>query len=727
MPQLQSSTLEAFRSLDEAGQRAALGRMSDEAKRTLLDQIRGVTAIQPAAPAPEPLPTKAFPMSMGEAFKATARDGIPGLIAATIGAPESVASRMSAEVISKPLSAIASIPGFIGQVGSTLWDNLKGVYGLDPEALTKGVKQSSELVSGVSSGVKEALTATPKAYLNTVRGLGALLSPEQIPAPSEQEQLETAGQAGMHGLTMATGGPLAFQVGSKVAKFIREAPVRKGYTTLDPVTLKPIPPEPPILVKHGLPAPEIPKGKIATYELPTQQIAEGLGLLDDVEGTVLKNAIAEIYPDLKYAQAHAEGVRGPVNTPAKARAVVDYNGERYWDIIEPEISQSGPMQNLATLSDDVQAQLPEHVKVFYGEMVKAKLDPIQAVIDRYKKPGEAIPQVDPMLMHGLAKTIRTELDLATTAMEQALQRAVPKGEILFELNKVLREKLYDHVQMTRGRDIRPVARKYGMNAMVKGEAADLTTPKGFFESLFSSYTFPTRRAIAARIGETAGKQMANRLKSLHRGFKHALTAEEEALVTRPSLPHKPPPRATIAGSPEKPGPTYDYGIEEGPLAPEPPPGPTAVIRPYGGGPTPKGEVYWPEKTAPLERQSAFGERASPESSGKPGKPGEFFPGKQGIRQEVIGTDPVTGKPIKQVRNYRKQQQLFSLYQTPPPRWKPTERLTSTLKDLTDMRNEIVRYLARSGVKGAARQEYIADVKAIQAEITRRLAARKAGQ
>lgn len=42
MPQLQSSTLEAFRSLDETAQRAALGRMSDEAKRVLLDEIRSV-------------------------------------------------------------------------------------------------------------------------------------------------------------------------------------------------------------------------------------------------------------------------------------------------------------------------------------------------------------------------------------------------------------------------------------------------------------------------------------------------------------------------------------------------------------------------------------------------------------------------------------------------------------------------------------------------------------
>ena len=342
-------------------------------------------------------------------------------------------------------------------------------------------------------------------------------------------------------------------------------------------------------------------------------------------------------------------------------------------------------------------------------MVKAKLDPIQRVSGRYKKPGEAIPQVDPMLMHGLAKAIRTELDLAATPMEQALQRAAPKGEILFELNKVLREKLYDHVQTTRKVDLRPVARKYGMNATIKGEAADLTTPKGFFEHLFSSYTFPTLRAVAARIGETAGKQMMNRLKSLKKGFDYSMTPAEEALVTRPASV-KPQPQAFIAGAPEKPGPFYNYGIEEGPPAPEPSVGP---IHPWTGGVSP-----YPPPTLAGQTQK-FGQSSTPQWTGQPGKPGEFFPGKRGL----IAEGP---EGAKQVRDYRQQQQLFSIQQTPPPRWQPTLRETSTLKDLIDMRNEIVSYLARSNPQGKARAEYINDVKAIQVEITRRQQARRAG-
>ena len=40
MPQLQSSTLAAFKALDETSQRSALGRMSDDAKRTLLSELQ---------------------------------------------------------------------------------------------------------------------------------------------------------------------------------------------------------------------------------------------------------------------------------------------------------------------------------------------------------------------------------------------------------------------------------------------------------------------------------------------------------------------------------------------------------------------------------------------------------------------------------------------------------------------------------------------------------------
>jgi len=670
---------------------------------------------QAAAPAPEPPPNQAGPMSWSEAGKRYATGGIPNVLYGAATAQPSEASEHSKEALAGIPEAATGLPGMLGALGSTLWQNLKGVYGYDREALEKGTEQTGQFIEGVK-GITKPVTVP-------ARGAAALLAPETFEAPSREESLGAARGAGTN-LGGVLAGAGVGRVASKVSKYVREAPVRKGYTTLDPETLRPVLPDPPILVKHGLPAPEISKGRIAEYELPTREIADGLGLLDDAEGTVLKNAIAEIYPDLKYTQEQT--IRGPIDGVAKARALVDKNGERYWAIMEPEIRQSGPMQNLANLSDDVRAELPEHIKVFYDELVESKLNPIQRILDRYKRPGEAIPQVDPMMFHGLAKAIRTELDLAPTPMQQALERQTPRGELLFTLNKVLRDKLYDHVQMTRGTDIRPIARKYGMNAMVKGEAADLTTPKGFFETLFSSYTFPTPRAIAARVGETAGKQMMNRLKSMNKGFSHKMTPAEEALVTRPSLP-KLPPTSSIAGQTNLPrrGPSIERGPEPGMIAPEPPPGPTARFINWTGQ-TPKGENVWPAPTKPGTQQ-AFGEGALPESSGKPGKPGEFFPGKQGIRHEVVGVDPKTGRPIKEVRDYRNQQQLFSIRQTPPPRWKPTERLTSTLKDLTDMRNEIVSYLAKSDVKGVARQEYIADVKAIQAEITRRQAARKAGQ
>lgn len=512
-----------------------------------------------------------------------------------------------------------------------------------------------------------------------------------------------------------------------VAKYIREAPVRKGYTTLNPETLKPVPPEPPILVKHGQPTPEIPKGRLAAYEYQTQKIADGMGLADTVEGNVLRDAIADVYPELRNAQANT--INGQVNTPAKFRAVLDWAGDRIWtQIMEPEIKQSGPMQNLSNLSADVQAALPEHVKAFYGDMVKAGVDPIQEVINTFKRPGEAIPQVDPMLMHGLAKTIRAKLNLAATPMEQALQRQMPQGEILFELNKVLRDKLYDHVKMTRDFDMRTAARKYGRIADIKGEAADLTTPKGFFETLFTSYTFPTPRAVAARIGETAGKQLVNNMKALNKGFKGAMTPEETASVVQPRTPKSwDQPRGSIgergADIPVERVTGYEQTAQSaGTMAPEAPPA-GAYFRNIAPGPTPTGEANWPVPTKP-GTQTPFGERATPQWTGQPGKPGEFFPGKRGIIAETVGTDPKTGKPIKEVRDYRNQGQLFSVEQTPPPRWQPTAHETSTLKDLLEIRNEIVSYLAKVNPQGKIRQDYIADVKALQAEITRRQAAQR---
>ena len=650
-----------------------------------------------------------------------------------------------------PMQAAKSVLGGVAQIGQGArnvlgmpLDMLKTAYGAftaDPQTLAP-------------EEIPSYTTAGPGGL-----ALHRLLIQPQLDQAKQAAEAPTKSEAFGHGLAavMPFAGPFAAHLGETVGEgrpleaagevltagllpklageaktYIQNRPVRLGRTTLDPATGKPIAAKPPIEIPHGLPSPEIPPGQLPEYSVQTNKIAKGLGLADDVEGNVRRNAIAEVYPDLKYAQQNAEGVRGPVNTPAKFRAVLDWSNNRIWNtILEPEIRQSGKMQNLATLSKDVQAQLPEHVKAFYNEMVQNKLDPIQKIIDQYKKPGEAIPQLDPMMIHGLVKAIRNELDLATTPMEQGIQRQLPKGEILFELNKVLRDKLYDHVQTTRKVDIRTAARKYGMTAGIKGEAANLSTPKGFFETLFSSYTFPTPRAIAARIGETAGKQLISDMKELKRGFDIKMTPAEEALVTRPSLP-KLPYRSSIAGQTQVPGrgPSIERGPEPDMIAPEPQPGPTAIIRPYGGGPTPKGEAYWPERTPLLGRQSAFGENALPDKPMPPtgSKTGEFtfYPGKSGKKTEIV-IDPETGKPIQVRRDYRAQKQLFSEPMTAPPRWKPTEHVTSTLLDLQQMRTELVNYLQRGTPTAAARKEYIADVRSLQAEIKRRQAARKAGQ
>src|SRR3990167_6851930 len=235
-----------------------------------------------------------------------------------------------------PMQAAKSVLGGVAQIGQGArnvlgmpLDMLKTAYGAftaDPQTLAP-------------EEIPSYTTAGPGGL-----ALHRLLIQPQLDQAKQAAEAPTKSEAFGHGLAavMPFAGPFAAHLGETVGEgrpleaagevltagmlpkvageaktYVQQRPIRKGYTTLDPVTLKPVLPEPPILVEHGLPAPEIPKGKIATYKLPTTEIADGLGLLDDVEGTVLKNAIAEIYPDLKYAQSHAEGVRGAVNTPSK--------------------------------------------------------------------------------------------------------------------------------------------------------------------------------------------------------------------------------------------------------------------------------------------------------------------------------------------------------------------------------------------------------------------------
>src|SRR3990167_9644863 len=205
-------------------------------------------------------------MSLGEAARRFVRAGPLDVLYGAATAEPSVTSEMIAEPIKQAWEMVTSLPGLAGQVGRAFWDNFKGVYGSQPQALESGVAKSGKLASGVMEGVKQAVTQTPKAIGTTLQGAGALLAPEKIPPPSEERMREAAAAAPFAALTAATGGPAVLQVGKGIAKYVRNAPVRKGYTTLDPATGKPIPRAAPVQVPLGESVPDnMPGGGGASF------------------------------------------------------------------------------------------------------------------------------------------------------------------------------------------------------------------------------------------------------------------------------------------------------------------------------------------------------------------------------------------------------------------------------------------------------------------------------
>jgi hypothetical protein len=97
-------------------------------------------------------------------------------------------------------------------------------------------------------------------------------------------------------------------------------------------------------------------------------------------------------------------------------------------------------------------------------------------------------------------------------------------------------------------------------------------------------------------------------------------------------------------------------------------------------------------------QSIFGERSTPQHTGQPGRPGEFFPGKRGVKREttteITGYDskgnPIT-EPVKRALDYRQQQQLFGIQQT-APRFNPMERTNYTNMELRSLLKDTVDFI-----------------------------------
>lgn len=130
-----------------------------------------------------------------------------------------------------------------------------------------------------------------------------------------------------------------------------------------------------------------------------------------------------------------------------------------------------------------------------------------------------------------------------------------------------------------------------------------------------------------------------------------------------------------------------------------------------------------------EKQLAFGERATPQWTGNPKQPGEFFPGKQGPMREPLLDEhgmPTSegGRILKEIRDYRRQSQLFGIDQTKPavPKFAPSiDGVLISTQDLKTTLNEIQVYLKNNPTSGQRSQLMLDSIDLLR-EINRRYAA-----
>lgn len=134
MPQLQQSTLDAFRGLDETAQRVALGRMSPEAKQALLGQIK----------------TQPSPAAMG-------------------GDPSGKATDPTIDMSPSQLAKYNLI-----QLGKKLYAGGKGLVQGSAEFLGRldenPIATVADTGMGIASGLKSAVTAVPQVGYDLYTG-----------------------------------------------------------------------------------------------------------------------------------------------------------------------------------------------------------------------------------------------------------------------------------------------------------------------------------------------------------------------------------------------------------------------------------------------------------------------------------------------------------------------------------------------------------------------------
>lgn len=478
------------------------------------------------APPPEPPPSKAFPLPLGTAARLTAQYGIPGLVAGVAGAEPSEMSEHAAAALRGIPDAITSIPGMIRGAGSALWQNLKGIYGNDPSQLAQGAEQTGELVEGAVRGMTKPVTVPAK-------GAAALLAPEQFDAPSRDESLEAARGAGANlgGVLLGAG---TAKAGARVNRYIQEAPVRKGYTTINPETLKPELPVPPVPVEMGK---RIPKdgapGTLYKVHDAAHEAARALGGDASLEALQdLSSTFSRAFPDLIDAVRQNPYLRGPIINAERLGKTAEYARSRVWSkAFEPALKEAGPIE-----LDAIAPKMIERIPETYKLLEPAKAEAL-AKVYRDKFSGKA---TDSASFHKVVKEARNEISsvLGKNPFEKQAMLGTPEGQIAEAHYEVLRDHLYDHVKQRTGTDLRPTGDAYGALSQLEQEALGMPGPRGLLEEIFSSYTFPTPRAVAARVGERIGKHMLSNPKKLASAFaryakEFASNPAEQAKVTQP--------------------------------------------------------------------------------------------------------------------------------------------------------------------------------------------------
>src|SRR3990167_4631032 len=390
------------------------------ARLRLKQQTPDLTQQLAVAPKPEPPPSQAGPMSWGEAGKRYATGGIPSVLFGAATAQPSETSEHAKAALGGIGEAVTGLPGMIGALGSTLWQNLKGVYGYDREALEKGTEQTGQLIEGVK-GIAKPVTVP-------ARGAAALLAPEKFEAPSREESLDAARGAGTNlgGVLLGEG---VGRVASKVNKYVREAPVRKGYTTLDPATLKPESPVPAFKAEVGVKVPKLGPGAMIEFSEPVNTAARALGGDASLEiGDTLKRIFNESFPDLKHAQQQNPFLRGPMDSPQKFRASVQWARNRVWrECMEPAFKAAGEV-DLSPVADQLISEIPESIRIQNPVRARGLEKTFTKMFDGKVVKAETL--------HEFAKEARARIQskLAKNAFDKQAAFGTPDGKMAESFN-----------------------------------------------------------------------------------------------------------------------------------------------------------------------------------------------------------------------------------------------------------------------------------------------------